>query len=135
MKLGKIFVYFILTCTFILPSCSSQIVSQNILNDEIAFQDILVGKTTYADLQKLDLIPLKDIDISTLDNLTTKPMCGHYIQYEGFDIFVDDTVETINIYDNYSGQLFANFYIGDSLQVVVNKLPQALNLIQVLPQW
>lgn len=124
MKHHKILIYLFLIGIFLLSSCINQDTSSNISDEEMSFQGIVVGKTTYDDLQELRLTPLKDIDMNNLRNLIPEPMSGHYIQYNGFEIFVDDTVKSINISKEYSGTLFADLHMGDSLDIVLSKLPQ-----------
>ena len=124
MKLKMIITGVIFLLILTVTGCTNEETAQGIDDEEMRFQGILVGETTYDDLLALDITPLKDIDLNSLVNLTTEPMSGHFLQYEGFDVVAQEKVQSINIYEDYSGSLYGDLHMGDNLDALLSKLPQ-----------
>ena len=117
-------VFLILLSIFILVGCADEEKTSGISAEEMRFEGILVGETSYEDLKNLDITPLEDIDMSELGNLTTEPMSEHYLKYEGFEVSVDEIVQNINISEDYTGTFWQDVQMGDSLDEILSKLPQ-----------
>lgn len=117
-------VFLILLLIIILIGCAEEKMPTGLSDEEMRFEGILVGETTYEDLKNLDITPLEDIDMSELGNLTTEPMSGHYLKYEGFEVSVDEIVQNINISEDYTGTFWQDVQMGDSLDEILSKLPQ-----------
>lgn len=116
----------IVTAIFLLSlsGCADEEKTSGISAEEMRFEGILVGETSYEDLKNLDITPLEDIDMSALGNLTTDSMSGHYLSYDGFEVFADEKVQSINISAEYTGTFWSDLQINDSLAEVLSKLPQ-----------
>lgn len=116
----------IVTAIFLLSlsSCADEEKTSGISAEEMRFEGILVGETSYEDLKNLDITPLEDIDMSALGNLTTDSMSGHYLSYDVFEVFADEKVQSINISAEYTGTFWSDLQINDSLAEVLSKLPQ-----------
>ena len=116
----------IVTAIFLLSlsGCADEEKTSGISAEEMRFEGILVGETSYEDLKNLDITPLEDIDMSALGNLTTDSMSGPYLSYDGFEVFADEKVQSINISAEYTGTFWSDLQINDSLAEVLSKLPQ-----------
>lgn len=117
-------VFLILLLIIILIGCAEEKMPAGLNDEEMRFEGILVGETSYADLLALDMEPLADIDLSALGNLSEEAMSGHFLQYAGFEVAAQEKVQSINIYEDYSGSLYGDLHMGDNLDALLSKLPQ-----------